>query len=199
MLDAGEECDDCNAVGGDGCSSGCELEPGFMCTDAVRPVEAWARPGELLHGGPERCTAPLCERPRVWSSFAGSPYARGVYCGTFCASNISAQPGFRVTADCVQENVDECALPARVCPAAMLGTDLVPQFECSCPSHMFEVAERACAHVGAVVSVRLQLDTPGPGDALAAAALAFQHAAILALQAGGYVRDEAAACRVERR
>ncbi len=35
VLDSGEQCDDGNAVGGDGCSATCQVEDGFVCTDPV--------------------------------------------------------------------------------------------------------------------------------------------------------------------
>jgi cysteine-rich repeat protein len=35
VLDAGEQCDDGNDEGGDGCSETCQVEPGFQCTDPV--------------------------------------------------------------------------------------------------------------------------------------------------------------------
>jgi cysteine-rich repeat protein len=37
LLDAGETCDDGNLMNGDGCSSSCQIEPGFQCIDPVPP------------------------------------------------------------------------------------------------------------------------------------------------------------------
>lgn len=34
-LEPGEQCDDGNAMGGDGCSATCQVEPGYQCTDPV--------------------------------------------------------------------------------------------------------------------------------------------------------------------
>lgn len=49
MYDKREQCDDGNRVNGDGCSSACALEPGFICSggsptsvDACRKCEVWA-------------------------------------------------------------------------------------------------------------------------------------------------------------
>jgi cysteine-rich repeat protein len=38
LLDAGETCDDGNVASGDGCSSSCQVEPGFDCTAPVPPT-----------------------------------------------------------------------------------------------------------------------------------------------------------------
>lgn len=35
LLDGGEQCDDGNAISGDGCSDACQVEAGYFCTDPV--------------------------------------------------------------------------------------------------------------------------------------------------------------------
>jgi len=40
LLGGGEQCDDGNTAGGDGCSATCQVEPGWSCTPPVPPVEA---------------------------------------------------------------------------------------------------------------------------------------------------------------
>ena len=47
MMSAGEECDDANLDDGDGCSSACKVECGFMCDSAIEPSECWTS-----HEGP---------------------------------------------------------------------------------------------------------------------------------------------------
>ncbi len=37
-LDGGEQCDDGNGAGGDGCSATCQVEDGFVCTDPTPPT-----------------------------------------------------------------------------------------------------------------------------------------------------------------
>ena len=47
VLDPGEACDDLDAIGGDGCSATCQIEPGYVCTDAtlaLDAVETWVHP-----------------------------------------------------------------------------------------------------------------------------------------------------------
>lgn len=54
VIEPGEACDDGNAVGGDGCSSTCALEPGYRCPAAGAPCVA-ASCGDGIVAGDEEC------------------------------------------------------------------------------------------------------------------------------------------------
>jgi len=49
-VETGEDCDDGNRIGGDGCSPDCKLESGFMCNTTMKPdTQACAQPGNTGH------------------------------------------------------------------------------------------------------------------------------------------------------
>ena len=56
VVGAGEQCDDFNAVSGDGCSATCQLEAGFMCSSSWRSPDA---PGAPVCGCGVCSTPPL--------------------------------------------------------------------------------------------------------------------------------------------
>jgi len=50
-----ETCDDGNAIGGDGCSAGCALEPGYTCANAGERCERAVACGDHAIEGRETC------------------------------------------------------------------------------------------------------------------------------------------------
>ncbi len=54
LLEPGEECDDGNIQGGDGCSSVCEIEPGWYCT-GIQPSTCVTDCGDGIAAGDEIC------------------------------------------------------------------------------------------------------------------------------------------------
>jgi cysteine-rich repeat protein len=55
ILDKGEECDDGNIVGGDGCSPQCIVESDFVCPVAGQPCVSTVRCGDGRISGTEQC------------------------------------------------------------------------------------------------------------------------------------------------
>ncbi|MBK9267008.1 MAG: proprotein convertase P-domain-containing protein [Polyangiaceae bacterium] len=122
-LDAGEQCDDSNTTGGDGCSSMCqieEIEPNAMCAEAT----AIALSGSPLSGSVVGAITPLGDHD--WYSFtlpAGPP--RSVRIETFVGgSGMCTEPNgtadteiFFYASDCTtelgsddQDGIGNCSL-----------------------------------------------------------------------------------------
>jgi fibro-slime domain-containing protein len=55
ILDKGEQCDDTNAVGGDGCSPQCIIESDYVCPVAGQPCVSTVRCGDGRISGTEQC------------------------------------------------------------------------------------------------------------------------------------------------
>jgi cysteine-rich repeat protein len=55
VLDPGEKCDDGNKIGGDGCTSLCQIELGWRCPAANQPCVLSAICGDNLLEPPEEC------------------------------------------------------------------------------------------------------------------------------------------------
>ncbi len=102
-----EQCDDGNDLSGDGCSSGCLVEPGFFCTDAVpgapsdcyavcdswnfddpdaEPLADW----QLLSAAPTQMVWGSTNDGVCWSGTLGPPPATNVTGGTGQAACIDA-------------------------------------------------------------------------------------------------------------
>lgn len=96
------QCDDGNAVGGDGCSAACRVEAGFCCIAAVGCVESGAHPdaaaaGTTAGAAPARNVCLEC-RPgssqTAWTAVAGS-CDDGVFCNgaDTCQGGACVHPG----------------------------------------------------------------------------------------------------------
>ena len=55
VLDPGEKCDDSNTMGGDGCSSTCQIEPGYICPTVGQPCVLAIFCGNGTVEAPETC------------------------------------------------------------------------------------------------------------------------------------------------
>ena len=107
----GEECDDFNLVDGDGCSSTCKLEAGWMCAGGYRPPDARNAAGSkftssvvngttvyAVSSEPESCpVTDLCVQgelwqPELWTDKYGNDFdvttlpPRGFYCVSTCGA-----------------------------------------------------------------------------------------------------------------
>jgi fibro-slime domain-containing protein len=95
-LDAGEQCDDGNAVPGDGCSGACNREPNFDCSNAGVPCVSTIVCGDGVVAGVEACDD--------HNSFAGDG----------CSASCSVEEGYGCTASdggqsaCVPDSVVAC-------------------------------------------------------------------------------------------
>lgn len=54
LITGTEQCDDGNAVSGDGCSSSCQIESGFQCV-TTQPSKCWAICGDGIKTPTEKC------------------------------------------------------------------------------------------------------------------------------------------------
>jgi len=161
LFDA-EACDDGNTVNGDGCSSTCTLEPGFMCFGAWRDASNISGRGKMTvwttqNGNPvltilaqnEGCIEEdICEqhnmpwRPLDWTS----TYTPGVllpplgfYCKRFCSSTFTAAPLYEFNNSCVPTGVDECSRGESNCDPNAYCTEPVNGvgYSCECDSKYF--------------------------------------------------------------
>src|SRR5258707_7501772 len=55
VIEPGEQCDDFNATGGDGCSASCQLEAGFVCPTVGSPCIQLVYCGDGIVEPPEQC------------------------------------------------------------------------------------------------------------------------------------------------
>ena len=159
---SGEACDDGNTADGDGCSSTCSIEAGFMCEYAYRAGDAGAAPGVLytwyvnqtlaLTTTPETCTgAELCVqgslwRPENWAALypAGTVLPPGgYYCGQMCQM-FPAPDGYRVEATCQLVGVNECQEGLSACAFNAYCEDKLPSetatglgYVCRCDEQYF--------------------------------------------------------------
>ena len=135
ILQSGEECDDGNTDDGDGCSSTCSLEAGYMCRGFVRTASATTLGVrvQLLADGtyvatnePEGCTmldicaqAPNEFNPGLWTGLFDTGHAfppQGFYCSSFC--DTFADPrGWELTTTgaCQYTDIDECVRGLSIC------------------------------------------------------------------------------------
>ncbi|HEY3494385.1 MAG TPA: DUF4215 domain-containing protein, partial [Polyangiaceae bacterium] len=83
-----EQCDDGNAIGSDGCSPACQLEPGFMCSDVASPDTTACSVG----------TGQCLELPITFRDFDGQNGTMGhpdfyfLGAGNRCVPNASGRP-----------------------------------------------------------------------------------------------------------
>jgi cysteine-rich repeat protein len=73
LLDVSEQCDDGNAVSLDGCSSACQLEVGFLCSDSAPPT------GNLLADGGFEAGSPHADWQQASTNF-GTPLCSDATC-----------------------------------------------------------------------------------------------------------------------
>lgn len=113
----GEACDDWNLVSGDGCSSACELEPGFVCEG----VNVMARPE--VQGERTVCTSASCGDGGLDPGEAcdnGPDNGSPGYCARDCSGRLPAQlvelDGYALTAfpDLIAI-IDGITLPEPIC------------------------------------------------------------------------------------
>lgn len=177
-LGGNETCDDGNVIDGDGCSSACTLEPGYMCRGFGRVAEAQlgvglAQAGDgsySLSGESERCTGDLvCAigglwQPELWgASLSGAVPPRAYYCGDFCPT-FGAYAGMQFDATCQLVDADECAQGTAACDfnavcenVAYGAGDGGAGYQCRCDPYYFTVqAEgRECAPNGVELVLRV--------------------------------------------
>ncbi|HEX8437265.1 DUF4215 domain-containing protein [Archangium sp.] len=89
LIEAGEACDDANAVSGDGCSGTCAIEPGFSCFDAPSICNTGCGDGTLGEGeqcddgnstGGDGCSA-ICTVEPSYVCIGATPSVCTVSCG----------------------------------------------------------------------------------------------------------------------
>ncbi|MDI7267560.1 MAG: DUF4215 domain-containing protein [Myxococcota bacterium] len=90
LVDSGEQCDDRNALGGDGCDAACRLEPGWTCPEPGRPCVA-ERCGDAIVAGGEQCDdggieagdgcSPACRLEEGWTCDEPGRPCRRTTCG----------------------------------------------------------------------------------------------------------------------
>ena len=125
-VEAPEACDDGNRAGGDGCSTACAREPGFLCPGVA-----------MVDGG----VTSACCLSRV------NPVTWGNVCS--CEGQASGSPAWRVSAACEVEDVDECRVgngacaPGAVC-ANLDGRGGGPGRACVCPEGLHGDGVVAC-------------------------------------------------------
>ena len=139
-----EVCDDGNVIDGDGCSSVCLLEAGYMCFGAMRTdsslrgkMTAWETDAQTgvktleVSAVDEFCTRDtICEQDPVawdpvfwWNSGAYStgviPQAslapEGFYCKRFCTQTFAPAKYYEFKSSCVPTGKDECSLGESTC------------------------------------------------------------------------------------
>lgn len=179
VLGGAEVCDDGNVQDGDGCSSTCTLEPGYMCAGFGR-VEA----GELgtglqvqgdgtyaLSGPAERCLgADVCAvgglwQPELWSAYAPSAALppRAFYCGEVCRG-FGMFAGLQHDGACQLVDTDECVRGEAACDfnavcenTAVGSGDGGLGYRCRCDRHFFalEPLGQRCAVNGVELVLRV--------------------------------------------
>lgn len=158
IADVGEACDDGNKNDGDGCSSTCQLEEGYMCHGFYRSVADSAQQGVSIDATTfvldqsvnESCTEP-CLMGNLWQSeLWRAVYTpdtvlppRGYYCGSFCAL-FPAPAGYEFDDACNLRGIDECIRGQAVCDFNSYCVDLNPTdsvdrrgYECRCDFNYF--------------------------------------------------------------
>lgn len=88
VLEPGEDCDDQNYTGGDGCSASCELEPGWSCDEEPSVCTRESQGGDAYY------TVSTSRSPPAGGSF--SPTARSVLAGSITTFTITANSEYRV-------------------------------------------------------------------------------------------------------
>ena len=178
VLGAGEQCDDGNGDDGDGCSSMCTLEDGFMCMGFGRVDEAVLgvrleqdEQGVYgLTGDVERCLGTdLCSvtglwQPELWGGYAGGPMPpRAYYCGGFC-SGFGLFAGLQHSGTCQLVDTDECVRGEAACDfnavcenTAVGAGDNGLGYRCRCDSNYFPLQElgQQCAVNGVELVLRV--------------------------------------------
>ena len=179
-LDAGEVCDDGNAVAGDGCSGTCTIETGYMCEYHYRTPEQQGTPGVRYEWGADKTVtltaeAEACEGtklcaqgslwvPENWASLyeAGAVLPPGgYYCGSMCEM-FAAPVGYRVNAACDVVGVNECIEGLAACAFNAECEDKLPHetttgngYVCRCDSQYFttDANGMGCAQAGVEITV----------------------------------------------
>lgn len=173
-----EVCDDGNLVDGDGCSSTCTIEAGFMCSGFGRAVETELGLGLVqdnagaysLSGPAEACLGTeLCAigglwQPELWTGAASGPMPpRAYYCGTTC-NGFGEFTGLQHDGACQLEDRNECVRGEAacdwhsVCENTVYGAgDQGLGYRCRCDRHHFVVSAQgqACALSGAELVLRV--------------------------------------------
>jgi cysteine-rich repeat protein len=99
ILHAGEQCDDGNQTAGDGCSSTCQVEPGWLCANV--PSVCYTTCGDGIAAGTEECdgyggvpcrddcTSFSCESPAATELTCGSSVNDVIVTSSTTVSNFS--------------------------------------------------------------------------------------------------------------
>ena len=109
QLDPGEECDDNNFVSGDGCDSGCNVEPGYLCVPDYGYRSVCTLCGNHVVEGVEECDDSVCctndcsgrECPSPYDICGDGQLDPGEECddgnflaGDGCSPFCAAEPGY---------------------------------------------------------------------------------------------------------
>jgi len=162
-----EVCDDGNTVDGDGCSSTCTLEPGYMCFSAVR-VDAATR-GKMtgwvtnttsgiktleVSAVDEFCTEKnICLQheeawdPDFWwtTAYSSGNTSRaslapaGFYCKRFCEQTFDPAQYYEFGNSCIPRGKDECSRGESTCDINAYCTEPSDNvgFDCECDEKYF--------------------------------------------------------------
>jgi len=136
-------CDDGNTKSGDGCSSSCMIEAGFMCRNSRRQLQFPHELGTMVEWRTnattnarylddlelnEACTGDLlCTQGDVWQREVWSPLyggldtagyivpPAGVYCADFCSATFLAPRHYEFAGDCQLTPINECQRGTSAC------------------------------------------------------------------------------------
>ncbi len=108
VVNIGEGCDDANVMNGDGCSSMCSVEPGFICTGTTPSVCGVCFDTAMGAGLDSGCnaTAPICDTasdPEVCVACLDSASGAAVDLGCAAATPLCDTSGTPVCIPCVDD------------------------------------------------------------------------------------------------
>lgn len=149
-----EACDDGNLTNGDGCSSTCQVEPGFAC--AGNPSVCAPICGDGIRSGAEACDDGNLSN------------------GDGCSSTCQVEPGFScVGSPSVCTSTSSCMSPAtcpgmdtecsmRTCSAGVCGVSYSMSGTVLASQTAGDCKKRVCGTMGVVTTVRDDADLPPP-------------------------------------
>jgi fibro-slime domain-containing protein len=139
-----EACDDGNTLDGDGCSAGCDVEPGFRCPPVAGPCRR-VLCGDRLLEAPERCDdgnvdsgdgcSSACEVERGWTCPIAGVACRAERCGDGVRAGFeqcddgNADSGDGCDAECRLEEGYFCPAPGAACARAVCGNGAIEGLE----------------------------------------------------------------------
>lgn len=209
LLDPSEECDDCNTQAGDGCSNGCQLEKGYMCSKAWRSLSSPNEIGFLVNSdlslstNTESCAGQdaVCRGGMIWDAERWSNLydvgvratvpITGIYCSQLCSQSFPVPHGYAMGASCSLFERDMCAAAsldlAVICPPGTMCLNTPPGYTCRCVPGYFSRASPGCDESGIHITFDITVPLPGPSLLIEDDIRRVRRMCVFALQSAGYI------------